>query len=128
MLIKITRSFERTRQIADFVPIKAYCEATIEEDGFPPMEKIAADKQTLKDFEGIQRNMSEALDALVQQEVEKTLMGYRPACIGCGGKQIVGGTGINKEGMCQTCADKMRFEASDFRKENEKDAKNKLTK
>jgi len=108
MKIIIKRSFERTRQIADFVPIKVACE-------------VSAEIEYKNDGEIL--DWSNKLDDIVQSEVEKSLIGYRPACIGCGGKQIVGGTGLNKEGMCQTCADKLRFEAADFRKENLKKLK-----
>jgi len=105
MKITITRSFERTRQIADFVPIKAYCEVTAEHDeGAISLTEL-----------------SRKLDDFCQSEVEKTLMGYRPACVVCGGKKIFGGKGeMTKEGICAECNDKMLFEAKQFKADNDK--------
>lgn len=106
MLIKIKRSFERTRQIADFVPIKAYCEVTQELE-------TSAD-----DMESFMSQQSASLDSFVQSEVEKTLMSYRPICISCGGKgeKII----LNKEGVCGQCHNRHQMEARDFRNSNEK--------
>ena len=113
MKITITRAFERTRQIADFVPIKAYCEATIEEDNLPNMEQL--DDAGKKELIALQRQMAESLDLLVQQEVEKTLMTYRPVCISCGGKGDK--VFLNKEGVCGQCVQTAHFAARDFKKE-----------
>jgi hypothetical protein len=112
MKITITRSFERTRQIADFVPIKAYCEATIEEDDLPNMDKL--DDEGKKELIALQREMSEALDLLVRQEVEKTLMSYYPLCIVCGARgQTVN---LNKEGVCGNCVTSREHQARDFKR------------
>src|SRR5580765_1655543 len=99
MTIKITRSFERTRQMADFVPIKVYCEATADFEISQSMERT--------DIEMIE--VSESLDRFVQAEVEKTLMPYRPVCIVCGGKGDT--VNLNKEGVCGQCVQKMNYEA-----------------
>ena len=94
MRIKITRSFERTRQIADFVPIKTHCEISMEIDLEP---------NQLTEIVGF----SSRLDATCQAEVEKTLMSYQPVCIVCGGK----GRPLNKEGVCGKCYTDMSFQA-----------------
>lgn len=116
MKITITRYFERTRQIADFVPVKAACEASIEEDSLPAMEKLTDDER--KDLICLQRVMSESLDKLVQQEVEKTLMGYVPCCITCGGKAIAPRKTLTKEGICAECHNKQEMEARQFKLDN----------
>jgi len=97
MKITITRAFERTRQIADFVPIKAYCEATAEME-VDEVVNPEGDKLLKKVFE----NLSHGLDDLVQAEVEKTLMQYYPTCIVCGGRGAQ--VNLNKEGVCGQCA------------------------
>jgi len=104
MKIIITRSFERTRQIADFVPVKAACEATMEiqdeeltSQGIFPQSEI--------------KRASAVLDEIVQSEVEKSLMGYKPCCLRCGGKQIYGGKGLNKEGYCVQCVSDLAAQA-----------------
>jgi hypothetical protein len=102
MKITITRSFERTRQIADFVPIKAYCEATVELDQRPEdttREEIATNLATF-----------------CESEVEKTLMGYTPACIRCGGKAIFPQKSLNKEGICGQCQSEQEMKAQKFKK------------
>ena len=95
MIIKITRSFERTRQIADFVPVKAYCEASEDFDISSVPEGTSS--------EDVMAAVAKVLDEFCQSEVEKTLMGYHPACINCGGKQAYGGSGLTKEGFCAEC-------------------------
>lgn len=102
MTIKITRAFERTRQIADFVPIKAYCETTAEFE----VESITHEQVA---------RASQTLDNIVQSEVEKTLISYRPVCIACGskGQKVV----LNKEGVCGQCVSTAQFQARDFKKE-----------
>jgi hypothetical protein len=108
MKIIITRSFERTRQIADFVPVKAACEATYE------MEQQVMTKEELEPF---LIEISVQMDSFVQSEVEKTLMGYKPACLRCGGKQIYGGKGLNKEGLCAQCVSDLAFQLRDLKQE-----------
>jgi hypothetical protein len=114
MKITITRSFERTRQIADFVPVKAFCQATMEVDCESPSDYF-------------QTNASQAdsrlLDNFVQSEVEKTLMGYKPCCVTCGGKEIVGGKGLNKEGVCKTCEADYAMKLRDAKADNQKNEK-----
>jgi hypothetical protein len=111
MKITITRSFERTRQIADFVPIKAYCEATIEYER-------GEQNQILNVPNEQDREYSFLLDSFVQAEVEKTLISYRPVCIVCRGK---GDTVIlNKEGVCGHCVKTMQFQAAEFRADADK--------
>jgi hypothetical protein len=109
MRVKITRYFERTRQIADFVPVKAACEASME------METSAE-----QDFMKAAETCSAALDALVQAEVEKTLMGYVPCCVSCGGKPIYPKKDLSKGGECDTCINKREMEARQFKADNAK--------
>lgn len=110
MKITITRAFERTRQIADFVPIKAYCEATIELEN--PVDDVAK----------VLGQNSLLLDAFVQSEVEKTLITYRPVCISCGGKgdKVL----LNKEGVCGQCVNKAQMDARQFKVDNDKNKAN----
>jgi len=104
MKITIKRYFERTRQIADFVPIKSACEATMEiELGDPENGLDQA------------REFSQTLDLFVQSEVEKTLMGYSPCCVVCGGKPIFPKKDLTKAGLCDTCNQKQLMEARQFK-------------
>jgi hypothetical protein len=106
MTIKITRAFERTRQIADFVPIKAYCEATAEFDDV---------EMTAEQIERRIRTNSLFLDNIVQSEVDNTLKSYYPMCIVCGGKGQK--LSLNKEGVCGQCVSTAQFQARDLKKE-----------
>jgi hypothetical protein len=109
MKITITRAFERTRQIADFVPVKAYCEASAEAEWDSENPELRPEK------------LSQHLQNLCESEVEKTLINYRPVCIACGAK---GATVIlNKEGICGNCVKKMMFEAKEFAAGNAKNKK-----
>jgi len=110
--IIIKRSFERTRQIAEFVPVKAACEATIE---YETNDIIAVE---LRD-----NAVSSMLDEFVQSEVEKTLMGYTPACIQCGGKQIFPKKVLNKEGICAQCVSEHQFKARELANDAAKNAR-----
>jgi hypothetical protein len=105
MKIIIKRSFERTRQIADFIPVKVACEASIETEQGGGVESIIVDYSRL-------------LDAIVQQEVEKTLMGYTPACIVCGGKVIFPKKVLNKEGICAQCVSDSEMKLRELKKES----------
>lgn len=105
MKIIIKRSFERTRQIADFIPVKAACEASYE------MEQRAMTKEELEPYIS---EISAQLDRFVQSEVEKTLMGYTPACLQCGSKQIFPKKVLNKEGICSSCVSENQFKAKEF--------------
>lgn len=105
MKIIITRSFERTRQIADFVPIKAYCEVSFEQD-FPDGAA----------HEAIVEAMSSKADELCRSEVDKTLMSYQPLCIVCGGRGAK--VNLNKEGVCGQCVKDLASQAAGFRKNN----------
>jgi|ERR1700733_6757106 len=115
MKITIKRYFERTRQIADFVPVKTACEASIELDIDPNtsdpdrMEQLQTNSQLLADF--------------CIAEVEQTLRSYYPICIRCGARgQTVN---LNKEGMCGQCVSTLTIEARQFKTDN---AKNRATK
>jgi hypothetical protein len=112
MTIKITRAFERTRQIADFVPIKAYCEATTE------VEVSDRENSEIIKKDQFIRSISNELDQFVQAEVEKTLMAYRPVCIRCGGKGDK--VNLNKEGVCGNCVSEMNIQARGFAEDNQK--------
>jgi hypothetical protein len=114
MKIVIKRSFERTRQIADFIPVKAACEATYE------MEQKAMTKEELEPY---LIELSGQLDQFVQSEVEKSLMGYTPCCIRCGGKAIFPKKALNKEGYCGQCVSELSFQAKGFRTDAEKNAR-----
>jgi len=107
MLIKITRSFERTRQIADFVPVKAYCEASTEYElgEIKPLENA---DELIK--------ISAHLQFLCESEVEKTLMTYRPACIVCGGKSER--SFVSKEGVCGQCMKEEHLKIVQLNSEN----------
>lgn len=107
MVIRIVRAFERTRQIADFVPIKAYCEASTEYE----LGKIDAEHAAAEMAE-----ISHRLDSFVQSEVDKTLMSYYPQCIVCGGKGQK--MNLNKEGVCGQCVQTNMFKAREFQKES----------
>ncbi len=85
MKITVRRYFERTRQIADFVPIKASCEVSAE--------------CNLEDVDEVSGTLAERCEL----EVEKTLMHYHPSCVNCGGKQITPHKDLTKEGMCDEC-------------------------
>jgi hypothetical protein len=108
MKITIKRTFSRTRQIADFVPVRAECEATVEVDC------------TKEESGNILKNNSAALDQFVQSEVEKTLMGYVPCCVSCGGKPIYPKKDLSKGGECDACVNKQQMEARQFRADNAK--------
>ena len=107
MTISITRSFERTRQIADFVPIKAYCQASAEID-------VRSDEVK---GEGIisdaEEELSRVLTSFCEREVDKTLMSYYPQCIVCGGKGQK--MSLNKEGVCGQCVTQMHFQIRDLK-------------
>jgi hypothetical protein len=109
MKIIITRAFERTRQIADFVPIKAYCEATVEFESADEIGVQVKDAEKMKEVSGL-------LDNIVQSEVDNTLKNYRPTCITCGGRgeRVL----LNKEGQCGQCVSTANFAARDFKKDN----------
>jgi hypothetical protein len=108
MKITIKRYFERTRQIADFVPVKTACEASAEVNVKPNITARALG-------EGAEA-ISGMLDQFVQSEVEKTLMGYTPACIGCGGKAIFPKKVLNKEGICAQCQSDNEMKLRDLRR------------
>ena len=59
---------------------------------------------------------SELLDSKCQSEVEKTLMGYTPACIQCGGRAIFPKKVLNKEGICAQCQSDNDMKLRDLRK------------
>lgn len=107
MKIKITRSFERTRQIADFVPVKAFCEASI--------DATEVDGKVGETGEDMAHRLSARLDAFVQSEVEKTLMNYYPVCIVCGAKGVT--VNLNKEGVCGECVKNLNYRMNDLKKE-----------
>lgn len=107
MKITITRAFERTRQIADFVPIKAYCEASVEYEMKSPIEK----EEEARLFTEASARMA----AVVQEEVDKTLAAYRPTCIVCGGRGDK--VNLNKEGVCGQCVKDMQMQALEFRRD-----------
>jgi hypothetical protein len=119
MKITITRSFERTRQIADFVPIKSYCEASVEIDSVTT---------SIPAVEEVQEIYSDVLDGICQAEVEKTLMGYSPCCVVCGGKQVFPRRTLTKEGLCNTCNEKELIEARQFKADNAKNKNAKVEK
>lgn len=100
MLIRVTRNFERTRQIADFVPVKASCEASAEIE----IETISDEKTAL---------LSDALDRFVQREVERTLAGYVPMCLMCGMKAIYPVRTLGKDGICAQCTQNAKYAAMD---------------
>jgi hypothetical protein len=100
MKITIKRSFERTRQIADFIPVKAACEVTIERNEEELNRLILEGNKTIED---IVAEFSTRADALCIAEVEKTLAGYTPSCIVCGGKALFPKKVLNKEGVCAQC-------------------------
>ena len=104
MKITITRSFERTRQIADFVPIKAYCEVTAEVD-----DEELTDKGIWPTAEI--NNLSQHLDTITRDEVDKTLISYQPLCIVCKarGEKVV----LNKEGVCGNCLNTRGMQAKE---------------
>jgi hypothetical protein len=114
MKITIKRVFSRVRQIADFVPVRAECEATVE---------FEVDPIKTPEYKDSMEIHSAALDQFVQSEVEKTLMGYTPSCIRCGGKALFPKKVLNKEGMCAQCVSELSFQAKDFRADNEKNAR-----
>jgi hypothetical protein len=116
MKITIKRYFERTRQIADFVPVKSACEAAIE------FEIPDEEAQSVLLAAGMKAYAPESdmIDQFVQAEVEKTLMGYTPTCVVCGGKQIYPKRDLTKAGLCDTCNDKQMFEARQFKSDNAK--------
>lgn len=60
MKLIITRSFSKTKQVASFEPINAFCSVSAEIEG-----------ETLAD--NIIRSYSEHLDNLVRREVERTI-------------------------------------------------------
>jgi hypothetical protein len=60
MKLIITRSFSKTKQVASFEPINAFCSVQAEIEG-----------ATLNDE--VIRSYSEHLDVLVRQEVERTI-------------------------------------------------------
>ena len=109
MKIIIKRSFERTRQIADFIPVKAACEASAEIEVV-----VDSTKQDIAAREAL----SSELAAFCQSEVEKTLMGYTPACIVCGGKAIFPKKVLNKEGVCAQCQSDSEIKLRDLKKES----------
>ena len=121
MRITITRAFERTRQIKQFEPIKAFCSASVEAEG----DSIESEIELLKVSSG-------QLDIFVRAEVEKTIAseeqalrdGSRTPCANCGGIQVSGGTGLSPEGLCKTCESQLKFQARDMRAEGKKSKKN----
>lgn len=98
-ITQVTRYFERTRQIADFIPVKSAIEVTAE----------VHEGETIAD-------VSRQLDELAVAEVEKTLMGYTPACIACGGKAIFPKKVLNKEGICAQCQSDNDMKLRDLKK------------
>jgi len=110
--LRITRSFERTRQIADFVPVKAACEVSVElsEEELNAIPYGAGETSD----ERAREMFSEKLDIFVRAEVEKTLMGYKPVCVRCGGTEgSFGKGGLTKEGLCQNCNTEIGYQARD---------------
>ncbi|MDE2233427.1 MAG: hypothetical protein KGJ90_04950 [Patescibacteria group bacterium] len=101
--ITIRRAFERTRQIADFVPIKAYCELSEEVD----IEDSA-------DLANISASLAEACE----KDVEMTLMKYRPVCIVCGGKGET--LNLTKEGVCGNCMNDRAMKIAELKREKTK--------
>lgn len=104
MKIRITRQFERVRQIADFVPVRSSCEVGIEYDD----AKLKGDKIEYRE------KILQSLDEIVKRSVEASLMGYVPCCVVCGGKNLYPGKPLNKMGYCATCDAKLKWEAKDF--------------
>jgi len=114
MKIKITRQFDRTRQIADFVPVRSSCEVSVEYDD----AKLKSDKVEYRE------KCLQSLDEICKRNVEASLMGYVPCCVVCGGKNIFPGKPLNKMGYCDQCDSKLKWEAKEFAAKNVKDKQN----
>lgn len=108
MKILLKRTFERTRQIADFVPVKIGCEVSGE------IELEDTDRAELLRLHAF----AEQLFQVCESEVEHSISRYWPSCILCGGKGQK--SPLNKEGLCGQCVKELSFQLAELKKETKK--------